>query len=302
MENNNLNIDIESLDSQEEFLKHYDSSKYPKACNTVDILLFTVTDKQDEIDIKSLPEKEFKILLIKRKNQPYKDSWAIPGGFVDLKEGLVTSAYRELKEETNIDNVYLEQLYTWGDDVKRDPRDVVFSTSYIALVPEEGLKPKAGDDAKEVAWFTIKKEKTFENDELIHWELNLINEENDIVITYSIVDEKVKNGRISVIKTNEVKPFIGTKHTLAFDHAHVISYGIDRIRNKAEYSPILFNLVPEKFTLTNLQKVYETLLNKTYTPINFRQKIGKYVEKLNEKETGKGFRPADLYRYNGFID
>lgn len=297
--NKDKNYEIEDLDSQDEFLDKYDSSIYEKASNTVDILLFTVDDEKNE-DIKKLPEKELKLLLIKRKKQPFKDSWAIPGGFIDMNESLEESAYRELKEETNIDNVYLEQLYTYGD-VNRDPRMRVISTSYMALVNKENLNPKAGDDAKEVAWFTVKKEEVSSNDDERVYNLILYNKEHDITIGYLVVDRIITNGIIKTIKTH-IEPLWCFENTLAFDHCSIINMAIDRLRNKIEYTPIVFNLMPRKFTLSNLQKVYETILNKEFTKANFRRKVKKYINELEEKETGKGYKPANLCTYNGYID
>lgn len=293
------NSQIEDLDSQQEFLDKYDSSIYEKASNTVDILLFTV-DEEESDDIKKLPEKELKILLIKRKKQPFKDAWAIPGGFIDMNEDLEESAYRELKEETNIDNVYLEQLYTYGN-VNRDPRMRVISTSYMALVNKENLNPKAGDDAKEVAWFTVKKEEVSSNNEERVYNLILYNKEYDIQIGYLVVDRIVNNGIIKTTKTH-IEPLWCFEDRLAFDHYDIVNMAIDRLRNKIEYTPIIFNLMPNKFTLSNLQKVYETILNKEFTRANFRRKVKKYINELEEKETGKGYKPANLCTYNGFLD
>lgn len=293
------NSKFEELDSQQEFLANYDSNIYEKASNTVDILLFTVDDEECD-DIKKIPEKELKILLIKRKKQPFKDCWAIPGGFVDMNEDLETSAYRELKEETNIDNVYLEQLYTFGQ-CNRDPRTRVISTSYMALVNKENLTPKAGDDAKEVAWFTVKKEEVSNSDTERVYNLILQNKEYDITIGYLVVDRIITNGITKTIKT-DIEPLWCFEDKLAFDHCSIINMAIDRLRNKIEYTPIVFNLMPRKFTLSNLQKVYETILNTTLTKANFRRKIKKYITELEEKEIGKGHKPANLCMYNGYLD
>lgn len=133
--------------NDETFLKSYDVSKYERPSVTVDMLIFTV-------DIKGGLE----LLLIRRKNPPYKDCWAIPGGFVEMTESLDEAAARELKEETNIDGLHLEQLYTFGA-VDRDPRTRVISVAYFSLVPKEKLKVKAGDDAADAAWYKISMDK-----------------------------------------------------------------------------------------------------------------------------------------------
>lgn len=136
-----LNENVEEAN----FLKNYNPDKYQKPSVTVDILIFRLVN--DSVDI----------LLIKRKKPPYKEFWAFPGGFVNINESLEDAAKRELLEETNVKNVYLEQLYTFGD-VERDPRMRVISVSYMALLNEndiEKFNEKAGDDAKELQWLNI---------------------------------------------------------------------------------------------------------------------------------------------------
>lgn len=112
---------------------------------TVDTLVFTFNKEQG-----------VSILLIKRKNPPFKNSWAIPGGFVDEKESLESAAERELKEEAGIKPDYLEQLYTFGKP-NRDPRGHTVSVAYLAIVkPSKVKKIMAGSDASEAEWFNIK--------------------------------------------------------------------------------------------------------------------------------------------------
>ena len=118
--------------TEKEFLRSYDSDKYKKPSVTVDTLIFTIDEKVSK-NYRKLPEKELKILMVKRADHPFIGQWAIPGGFVDINESMEEAAERELFEETGVNNIYLEQLYTWGD-VDRDPRTRVISTSYMALV------------------------------------------------------------------------------------------------------------------------------------------------------------------------
>jgi len=110
---------------------------------TTDIIVFTIK------------ENKLKVLLVKRKIEPFKDSWALPGGFVKIKESLEKAARRELKEETNVSNVYLEQLYTFGAP-KRDPRGRVITIAYMALINASNVSLKASTDASDAQWFIIK--------------------------------------------------------------------------------------------------------------------------------------------------
>jgi len=119
---------------------------YPRPALTVDGVIFG-------LDVKG----RMKVLLIKRLKGPFKDCWALPGGFVDMEDEDTDAAVaRELEEETDTKNLYLEQLYTFSKK-GRDPRERVVSVAYYGLVRPDALKPKAGDDAKEVKWWPIKR-------------------------------------------------------------------------------------------------------------------------------------------------
>jgi len=117
---------------------------YDKPSVTADIVIFTVQDN------------ELKILLVKRAVEPFKNKWAIPGGFVKMNESLEDAAKRELMEETGVGEVYLEQLYSFGEP-KRDPRGRVITIAYVALINSEKIKIRASTDVSEVQWFSIKK-------------------------------------------------------------------------------------------------------------------------------------------------
>lgn len=275
--------------TEEEFLATYSPGDYERPSNTVDMLLFTIDEKQNG-DVRRDTEKELKILLIRRKNHPDIHKWALPGGFVNMNENLDVAAYRELQEETGISNVYMEQLYTFGD-VGRDKRTRVISIAHMALIPQDQVKPKAGDDAEEVAWFSVEMKKLSEREEL----LILQNRDLQLRYEYKVSCDIRKNGVVSVpqpiiVATQE-------NERIAFDHIYIIHMGIQRLRNKIEYMPIAFNLVPEKFTLNDIQKVYEVILGRKLVKQNFRKWIDRFVEELGEKQEDVGHRPATLYRY-----
>jgi len=137
--------------TEKEFLENYDDSIYEKLSMTTDIIIFSVSDKPQE-NYRKNDEKNMSILLVKRKDYPYKDKWCLPGGFLDIKEDLEECPKRILAAETNIKNIYLEQLYTFGA-VNRDPRTRVVSTSYMALIDKNQLKDKLSEEA---SWFDIK--------------------------------------------------------------------------------------------------------------------------------------------------
>lgn len=275
--------------TEEEFLAGYDAGKYERPSNTVDMLLFTI-DNKDPDDIRKDAEKEIKILLIKRKNHPDIHKWALPGGFVSMDENLDAAAYRELAEETNVTNVYMEQLYTFGE-VGRDKRTRVISIAYMALTPRDNIRPIAGDDAEDVAWFSVEKRQVSDT----RHEIVISSAELDLRYVYTVDITFRKNGVVSV----PIPKIHATEENsrIAFDHIEMINTGIDRLRNKVEYMPIAFNLVPEKFTLNEIQKVYEVILGKKLVKQNFRKWVDKFVEELDEKQEEVGHRPATLYRY-----
>lgn len=117
------------------------SYDYPRPSVTVDIVLLT----------DAFPHP--KVLLIRRKNPPFKDLWALPGGFLDMDETLEESALRELNEETNIADVQLTQVGTFGHP-DRDPRGRVITVAYVGIIKSEQQQATAGSDAAEVAWFS----------------------------------------------------------------------------------------------------------------------------------------------------
>ena len=198
---------------------------------TVDIVILTVR------------ESALKVLLIRRGIPPFKGRMAVPGGFVHSDESLQRAALRELKEETGVRDVYLEQLYSFGDP-RRDPRGRVVTVAYYALIP--GDHPlRAGSDAAAAAWCPVKK----------------------------------------------LPP-------LAFDHRTIVDYALERLRNKLEYTTVGFQLLPKKFTLPELQAVYEAILGKGLDKRNFRKKMDLLgiLKPLNQwRRTGR--KPARLYSF-----
>ena len=123
----------------------YDIRQYRQVSVTVDVILFRFVDN------------DLKVLLIKRKNWPFEGDWAIPGGFVGFDEPLEEAALRELAEETNVHDVYLEQLYTFGDPA-RDPRTRVITVAYFALLSAEQAahsQLRNSGDAADANWWSI---------------------------------------------------------------------------------------------------------------------------------------------------
>lgn len=270
--------------------------EYFKPSVTVDSIIFTIRDSQVE-NYRKLPEKKLEILLVKRAQEPYKDKWSLPGTFVGEKERLEEAVNRSLEEKTNIKDIYLEQLYTWGDP-SRDPRTRVISTSYMGLVDSNNIQIKPGKNVNDIDWFDIKlntikqtnKEK--KNGYYKTEEIEILLENKEIVLKSRVkVVKELVNGNL-IIYTQILQS------DLAFDHAKLIVYAIERLKNKVEYTTIAFNLMPERFSLTELQQVYEILLDKPLLKANFRRKIADMVIETDEQEENAGHRPSKLYKFN----
>jgi ADP-ribose pyrophosphatase YjhB (NUDIX family) len=266
--------------SETEFLKDYNPNDYDRLSLATDILIFSVSSTE-ESNYRKNDKMNMSVLLVKRDTYPFKDKWCLPGGFVNIDENLDDAPKRILKRETNIEDIYLEQLYTYGS-VDRDPRMRVVCTAYMALIDKQRLNNNISNNA---SWFDI-----------------VLCEEKD-----NVVDLILDNGneRISFSikkilreKTTDRYSFKEIKNTsLAFDNTLVIYSGIERLKNKLEYTDIVFNMMPEYFTLGDLQRVYEVILNKKLLDPAFRRIIANKVEKTTKMKTGGGHRPSYLFKY-----
>ena len=207
--------------------------QYPRAALTVDCVVF------------GFDGGDLQVLLIRRGLPPFKDRWALPGGFVRVEETLDAAARRELEEETGLSEVFLEQLYTFGS-VKRDPRERVVSVAYYALVKQAAHPAKADTDASDARWFPA-----------------------------------------------ESPP------PLAFDHAEILQTALTRLRGKLRWQPVGFELLPQKFTLSQLQHLYEAVLGTPLDKRNFRKRVLalSLLIPLKQTTTGPG-RPAQLFRFD----
>ncbi len=281
--------------TEEQFLAAYRPGDYERPSVAVDTVIFTVTQTKED-NYRKLPGKELKILLIKRGGHPYLGSWALPGGFVNPDETTEQAAMRELKEETGVDNIYLEQLYTFSEP-ERDPRMWVMSCSYLALADSGKISVEAGDDARQAEWFTVK---TCATEEIINeledglkkvteYKLELIC--GDIILSGKVRHTILRNDR-GVKNTYEITENNG----IAFDHVRIIIYALERLRGKVKYTDIALNLMPEYFTLTDLQRVYEIILGKEQLKAAFRRKYSVLTEPTDKMTSDAGHRPSRLYR------
>lgn len=266
--------------SEKEFLENYDKSKFDLLSLTTDILILSISN-EDTNNYRKLSKKYFSVLLVKRKDYPYKDYWCLPGGFMKIDEDIEESPKRILRSETNLHDIYLEQLYTYGK-VDRDPRMRVISTSYMALIDKNRLNDKVNDNA---SWFKITMNET---EKRIYITLDNDEEKIDLEISKTLKEKTTDRYKYDIIKSGN----------LAFDHALIIASGIERLKNKANYTDVVFNMMPTYFTLGELQQVYEVILNKKLLDPAFRRIIQNKVIKTDKVKTGEGHRPSALFKYN----
>src|SRR5687768_2545634 len=201
---------------------------------TVDVVIFTIR------------EGALHLLLVRRGIDPYRGRWAIPGGFILEGESLEQAALRELREETGVGQVYIEQLYTFGDP-GRDPRGRIITVAYYALIALDRAPVHAGTDAAEARWWAV----------------------------------------------------TALPKRLAFDHDRIIEHALERLRAKIEYTTVGFQLLPEEFTLSELQDVYEAVAGRPLDKRNFRRRIEllDVLIPLDRWRRAGASRPARLYRF-----
>ncbi|MDG9666546.1 NUDIX hydrolase [Hahella sp. CR1] len=222
--------------SEKDFLAAYNIHDYEVPLTSVDMAIF------------KLREQQLEVLLVKRSQHPAKDTWALPGGFIDLKKDnvLEDTAHRKLVEKTGVKSPYLEQVATFGGK-QRDPRGWSVTVVYFALVAHEeiGVDPKGAKE--ETRWVSV---------------------------TEALSDYK-----------------------LAFDHNEILRLCRERLTSKVQYTALPIHLLPEEFTLTELQKVFEVILGNEVEKKSFRRRIldADILEESGAMRTGSN-RPAKLYR------
>jgi 8-oxo-dGTP diphosphatase len=258
---------VDGIDDSGSFLAAYDPRAYDPIAVTVDVVALTIRDAA------------LQVLLVRRGEQPYQGSWALPGGFVRPRTGpdggrteedLASTASRELAEEAGpqLRATHLEQLGSYGAP-GRDPRMRVVSVAYLAFAPE---MPEAtpGTDAADAQWVPV-----------------------------SALGLSTRGGPQAAGAVTQ-RP--GTTLLLAFDHARILTDGVERARAKLEYTPLATAFVREPFTISELREVYETVWGEKLHAGNFHRKVLSvpgFVESTGDQtETGgpRGGPRAKLYR------
>lgn len=222
---------------------------YPRPSVTCDAVVFT------------LRANDLSVLLIRRKSNPFKDHWALPGGFVNENESLHAAAGRELEEETGVSNARLEQLGAFGEP-GRDPRGHTITVAWLTFFASEP-RIMAGDDAAAAEWHSFR--------------------------TIALEPRLPK------------APKGPKRIELAFDHAQIIAHGYARLCHHLEHpiSDRVFDFLPSRFTLAQLRHVYAAILGHDITPRAFKKQVvdgGLVVATTPRATTSKSAAP--LYRWS----
>jgi len=298
---------MDITNTEKEFLNIYSDEKYKKPSVTVDAVIFRIVDKQSS-NYRKLPEKKLQVFLLKRNNPPFKNAYALPGTFIDLENELIDTVKSCVKNKVGLNDYYIEQLYTFGD-INRDPRTRILSVSYMLLTHDNNKLGNGSWYDIELSSKTVKKtEKKFgyivKKDILLTLKKDLSeqpniksNSETNSDNCDNILKSKI-NVNIEKINLEEIKKVNIINSDIAFDHSKIIFYAIERLKNKLEYTDIIFNLLPKKFTLTELKQAYEIILNEKLLDANFRRKTAKMVIGTKDYATGKGFRSSQLFEHN----
>ena len=205
---------------------------YPRPAVTTDCVIF------------GYDGKELKVLLIERGIEPFKGCWAFPGGFLNMDEDALAGAKSELKEETGLEDAFIEQFHTFSEP-GRDPRGRVITIAHYALVKIQEVE--GGDDAAQARWFPI----------------------------------------------GEVPP-------LAFDHDRILRMAMSYLKEKIHFEPVGFELLPDVFTMPQLQNLYEAILEVHFDRRNFASKMLKLgiLEDTGDRPAGASSRIPVSYRFN----
>lgn len=264
--------------NEQEFLQAYDLKKYDRPSVTADIAIFSI-DSQAPDSYRHDPARTLSILLVRRGNHPYLNCWALPGGFLKSSETLAECAAREVEEETNVRPNALMPVRMFSE-VGRDPRGWILSELFVSVLSGEQRPPKGGDDAADAQWFNLQMDAS----------------NGTYILTLTGPNETL-TARLGKRRTSfgQTEYEILDSGGLAFDHAAMIAAAVKALRRSAKDFDVIFDFLPQRFTLTDLQRVLETVTGVTVQPANFRRKISDLVTETEAVTEGAGHRPAKLF-------
>lgn len=240
---------------------NYDISIYDRPSVAVDTVVFGVDDCKSA----TMDEKKLKILLVKRGEEPFMDMYSLPGGFLRKDETVEEAVRRELEEEAGVTSSKLIPLKVYSK-TGRDPRGWIISDAFISLTNTVELSTLENSDAKEAVWLDL----TYDSD-------------ND---TIHIGDDTIISADGFVLGSQ-----------IAFDHGQIIYDAFKKLQDEVRYHDIIFDLMPELFTISDLHNPYKTILDKTETIQAFRKRIMPKIEETDLYDnTTSAHRKSKLYK------
>ena len=277
--------------TEQEFLNNYDITAFDRPSVTTDIVLFTLD--RNQTNVRKINIQGLQVLLIKRGSHPFRNKWALPGGFCIPSETSLETARRELQEETGVTQPYLQPVGVYSEP-DRDPRGWILSNAYMGIVQKNDCKLCADTDAWEAAWFTVTDLQTGRN-----WL-----SKTAFTNTYLLILQREHSKEKLLVKWQETyelqTTFVKTgqkllAHDLAFDHGLIIGETLQDLLKNIRFDPRnIFPFFPETFTIGELRTCYE-MLTQTKAP-NFRRTILPYIEETQDTVSNTGYHPAKIYK------
>ena len=253
------------INSEQDYLRGYSMEQFARPSVTTDIAVFALrTEGLD--NFRKDPVRRLSLLLVRRGEHPFRDCWALPGGFLRMDETVEDCALRELKEETGVPPAAL--VYTGVfSALDRDPRGRIISNAFICVL-NEAPPPMAGSDAADGTF-------------------SLVLTSGDVTLTARLKEARTAFGT-ALHETSG-------RSALAFDHAAIITSALRQLREKAAAFELIFDFLPEMFTLNDLQQAQEAITGVPVAVANFRRKAAPFVKETGVMTQGAGHRPAMLF-------
>lgn len=248
----------------------YSIENFDRPSVAADIAVFGIETCKEENKRKA-NIKKLKVLLIKRGEEPFKNSYSFPGGFVRKNETVEDAALRELHEEAGVSEPKLINLGVYSKP-DRDPRGWIISCAYLALTNTVELATDQSSDAAEAHWMDFEYRSNESNKEAI------ILTNSDAIITLNYDNGKSVN------------------NSLGFDHSQIIYDAFKKLQEEIKYHDLIFDLLPELFTIPELQQVYEAITLKKEAPAGFRRKMSGKIQETDLFEEAAAHRTSKLYK------
>lgn len=261
---------------EREYIKNYRIEDYERPSVAADMAVFAVRDIVSDNPKKST-EKRLTLMLIRRGEHPYMGKWALPGGFLRMNETIEECAARELTEETGLKEPYLRQFRTYSE-VDRDPRGRIISCAYISLISGSSDTVAASSDASDAAWFDVDIKET----------------EDGFSVVFSDGENELLSAEVS--EASDIAEIKSTNGELAFDHVRIITDAVHYIRSGLDTNDYIFMLLPEKFSIPQMQMVYAMFRGRTVSKEVVHRLYDRKMEKTAQSDENGQHKRAVLYR------